>query len=148
MGQPLTARSHIFVVPVGADGLAHRDAAHPLRTGPAIGATLIGWTAVNFRGPSIGAQLRVLRIEQELDVGVVGCAAVVQPAAHPTSGLVIFIRRKPGVIVVGIHLPRQHHLVQIVHAVSGLRAKPGLGQHGQKQGRQDGDDRNDHQQLD
>ena len=51
-------------------------------------------------------------------------------------------------VVLHVHPPGQHQLAVVVHAHNALRLGLGLGQRGQQQSRQDGDDGNDDEQFD
>ena len=54
----------------------------------------------------------------------------------------------PVVIIVVVHVPGRHQLFGVVEAIDALGFALGLGERGQKQGGQDGDDGNHDQQLD
>ena len=51
------------------------------------------------------------------------------------------------VVIVGIHLPTQAELVQVVHAMNSLAFQLGPAQGGQQHRCEDGDDRDDHQKF-
>jgi hypothetical protein len=51
-------------------------------------------------------------------------------------------------VIIGKHAVRQADLLEIAHTVDALSFGLGLGEGGQKEPRQDGDDGNDNQQLD
>jgi hypothetical protein len=60
----------------------------------------------------------------------------------------VAIRRRGAIrIVIGVKSPRQHHLAAVVQALNRLRLELGAAQGGQQQGGQDGNDGDDHQQL-
>ena len=61
------------------------------------------------------------------------------PSSGANQSILVVLRVKP---------PRQHHLFVVVHAADAVRLGLGLGQGGQEQACQDGDDRDDDQQLD
>ena len=65
------------------------------------------------------------------------------------GGIIIHVGKGKRIpVVLDIHPPRQHQLPTVVHAHDALGLGLGLGQRGQQQAGQNGDDGNDDEQLD
>ena len=106
----------------------------------------------------VGSQLGITLIRHVKHVGVVGTQAPVQPAHDPLgvsgAGIVALCLPAVGVVnqfsikVAGVGDPCQHQLFAVVHTGDAGCLALGLGQGGQEQACQDGDDRDDDQQLD
>ena len=72
----------------------------------------------------------------------------VDPARIRISSAAVLVGRQGAIVIIWIHRPCQRQLFDVGHALDGLGSLLGARQGGQKQGRQDGDDGDDHQQFD
>ena len=53
---------------------------------------------------------------------------------------IVFVRRQEVIVIAGVHAPADHHLLAVIHAADALRLGPGLGERGQQQPGEDGND--------
>ena len=102
---------------------------------------------------AIGASLIAANISAEQIIGMSGQGFVVGIASgvfvRPAIGLHSPVRvRHVILIVVGVHMNSNEKLLLIVQAVGAMGLALGVGERRQQQRREDGDDRDDHQQFD
>ena len=120
---------------------AHR-LAHGIRPHMTAG---IAWAFEDADGPSVVGSQQGLG-EQG---GVGGVGGIFHLALHPHVGAgVIRIGRQPAIGIVGIQVQGNHQLLAVVEAGNSLGLLLRGGKRGQQHRRQDGNDGNDHQQLD
>ncbi len=111
----------------------------------------VGRAAIHGRRPHVGTDLRVAHIGQVERVGVVRIAVIeVEPARNPGVGVRVAASAHTGQaisIVLDVHEPGHLELPQVVHAADASRLQLRPVQRGQKQRRQNGNDRDHHQQF-
>ena len=69
------------------------------------------------------------------------------PVVAGNTVAIIRIGREQVVVIAGVHCHREHQLFALVQAHNTLRPLLALGESREQQRREDGNDRNDHQQL-
>ena len=100
---------------------------------------------------AIGPERTLLNVFGHVPVGTIR-GTKIQVAAHPARVASRSVQPRAGkketiVIVVSVHQPRERELAMVVQARDALGFLFGLAQRRQEQAGQDGNDRDDHQQL-